>query len=151
MLLQEINEQVYTLTEAELREAMDLDIMQLYSTYGSWIHPDKPVPVYVSDNQGHIKKAQEILGPDVANQEETEYQKMFSQGWVRAVHNNMANFAVSGTKEALTKLLPKLAALRNATARIFLDVEDCSGGRCVSKKSGSYVMPAQWNELRRAV
>ncbi len=151
MLLTEIKFVELSLTEEELREAMNLDFVELYKTYGSWMHPSKPEPVYVRNKQGHVEKAQEILGANEINQEQSEYSKMFAKGWVRCVHNSMTNFTLSGTAEALSSIIPKLAELRNATARIFIDVEDCSGTRCRSVNSGSFVMPAQWNDMRRAI
>ena len=128
--------------------AFPLDAMELYKSYGSWWHFRKPTPIYVKDLHGHVKTAKEITqeNPDP---DKSDYHKMFDLGYVRAVHNGMADFTLSGTKRALKALLPKLAELQEIASKITIDVEDCSSGRCQSVDSGSFVMPAQWGEITR--
>ena len=134
----------------ELFEGIDLDYVDMYNSYGSWLHPSKPQPIMVKNHQGHADVAQKYMPPD-APHGSSPYQHMFNQGWIRAVHGNMSNFSISGTAEALAAFLPKIAGLRKIVNRINIDVEDCSGSRCRSINSGSFEMPSEWGALRRAI
>lgn len=134
----------------KLFEGIDLDYVDMYSSYGSWLHPSKPQPIMVNDHQGHAAVAKKYM-PQDAEPGASPYQHMFNNGWIRAVHGNMSQFSISGTAEALSAFLPKIADLRKVVNRINIDVEDCSGARCQTVKGGSFEMPSQWGALRRAV
>lgn len=136
-----------------LEEGVALDFVELYHTYGAWIHPSKPEPVYVADKHGHAASARKILGQNIDPQESEHsiYKTMFNNGWVRTVHQNMRTFSVSGTSQAIKRLLPTLAGLRDDVREFYLDVEDCSGSRCNTIKADFFTMPKEWRDFRNAI